>query len=47
MVDRWNAVRPPLPRDVRRELTEVYRADIAALEPLIGRDLSGWLADNR
>jgi Sulfotransferase family len=47
MVDRWNAVRPPLDPAVRRALTEVYRADIAALEPLIGRDLSGWLADNR
>jgi Sulfotransferase family len=47
MVDRWNAVRLPLDPAVRRALTEVYRADIAALEPLIGRDLSGWLDDNR
>jgi hypothetical protein len=32
---------------VRRALTEVYRADIAALGPLIGRDLSGWLDEDR
>jgi hypothetical protein len=48
VVDRWNAVRPPpLDPAVRRALTEVYRADIAALGPLIGRDLSGWLDGDR
>jgi hypothetical protein len=43
LLDRWNAARPPLARDVRRELTAVYRADIMALQGLIGRDLSRWL----
>lgn len=32
---------------VRRELTEVYRDDIALLQSLINRDLSAWLSDSR
>jgi Sulfotransferase domain len=47
LLDRWNSVRPPLSRDVRRELTAVYRADIVALQGLIDRDLSRWLDDDR
>jgi hypothetical protein len=47
LIDRWNAARPPLPQAIRRELTEVYRDDILALQGLLGRDLSGWLADGR
>ena len=41
-----NLQRPAaLPPQLRRELTErYYRADILALERLIGRDLSGWTA---
>lgn len=34
----------PLPMELRRELTSYYRADIQALEGLIGRDLGGWLS---
>jgi Sulfotransferase domain len=47
LVDRWNAVSPPLPPAIRRELTEFYREDIVALEELIDRDLSRWLDDGR
>ncbi|PLS83629.1 MAG: sulfotransferase [Actinobacteria bacterium] len=34
---------PPLPPEVRKELVELYREDILALQDLIGRDLSKWL----
>lgn len=34
---------PALPADLRRQLTDRYRADIIQLEALIGRDLSHWL----
>ncbi len=34
---------PPLDPDLRRELTEFYRADILELQDLIGRDLRHWL----
>jgi hypothetical protein len=47
LVDRWNAVRPPLPPAVRREITAFYRADILALQDLLGRDLSGWLSERK
>ncbi len=36
---------PPLPEDVRADLTEGYREDVLMLQELIGRDLSGWLDD--
>jgi hypothetical protein len=36
---------PPLPEEIRKELTEAYREDILKLEGLIGRDLSGWLGE--
>jgi hypothetical protein len=36
--------KPPLPDDARRYLIEAYRDDVAALEDLLGRDLSAWLA---
>jgi hypothetical protein len=36
---------PPMPQEVREELTEAYREDITKLEGLIGRDLSGWLGE--
>ena len=36
--------KPSLDVDVRRRITErIYKKDIVALAPLIGRDLSGWL----
>ena len=38
-----NLVKPPFPEEVRRDLIEGYREDVAKLETLIGRDLSGWL----
>jgi hypothetical protein len=38
-----NLIRPELDPDIRRELIEVFRADIAELERLLDRDLSGWL----
>jgi hypothetical protein len=38
---------PPMPEDARRELTEAYREDIAELQYLIGRDLSGWPVEAR
>ncbi len=34
---------PPLDPAIRRELVELYREDVLALQGLIGRDLSGWL----
>jgi hypothetical protein len=34
---------PPLPTEVRRQLTGGYREDILKLQGLIGRDLSPWL----
>jgi hypothetical protein len=34
---------PPLPSEVRRQLTDSYREDILKLQELIGRDLSPWL----
>ena len=42
---RWNAVpqkRPPLRSEFRKELAEAFRADIAELSDVIGRDLSFW-----
>lgn len=42
---RYNLVKPPpLSLELRRALTEEYRADILLLQELIGRDLSHWLA---
>ena len=34
---------PPLPKDLRRVLTDGYSEDITQLQALIGRDLSHWL----
>jgi hypothetical protein len=45
-LDAWLArglAKPPLADDVRAELVEIYRSDIALLEDLIGRDLSHWV----
>ena len=38
------ATPPPLDPEMRRALTEEYRADITRLQDLIGRDLSHWLS---
>jgi hypothetical protein len=40
---RQNLTRPPLPAELRRQLTEVYREDIQELQDMLGRDLSHWL----
>jgi hypothetical protein len=34
---------PPVPPEVRRQLTYSYKEDILRLQELIGRDLSAWL----
>lgn len=40
----WNSKSfPPMPEDIRQELTKAYRLDIQQLEQLIERDLSHWL----
>lgn len=47
--DRWRAgqlVRPPLDPALRSDLIELYRNDISHLARRLGRDLSGWLADD-
>lgn len=36
---------PPLPPDLRQQLSGIYREDILRLQDLLGRDLSGWLAE--
>jgi Sulfotransferase family len=38
-----NLDRPPLGEEVRRELAERYKEEVAKLEAAIGRDLSHWL----
>lgn len=38
-----NLVKPPMPREVRQRLVELFRSDILALQDLMGRDLSSWL----
>ena len=44
-VRRWNQGQPPsLDPALRRRLTDGFRPDVLALERLIGRDLSPWLA---
>lgn len=35
---------PPMPQQIRAELSEAYQEDILKLQELIHRDLSGWLA---
>lgn len=35
----------PLPPELRRQLTHIYRKDILCLQELIQRDLSGWLGE--
>jgi hypothetical protein len=37
------AARPTLSRDLRRELSDYFRDDVAELSRLLRRDLSGWL----
>ena len=39
----WNRRAVPFPADVRRQLIDIYRADISVLQHLIRRDLSAWL----
>jgi len=43
-VRRKNSAPPTFPGAVRRRLIDVYRDDVAVVEQLTGRDLSGWLA---
>ena len=48
-VRRWvlrDMERPPLDPATRARLVRVFRPDILALEELIGRDLSPWLAED-
>ncbi len=46
-LQRWNVNgrKPVMAAQTRRRLQAVYRADILRLQTLIGKDLSGWLAD--
>lgn len=39
--------REPIAPDVRGHLVDIYREDVSLLQALIGRDLSGWLANER
>jgi sulfotransferase family protein len=40
----WTVTKPPpLPPEIRGELTDLYREDVLKLQDLIGRDLSVWL----
>jgi hypothetical protein len=41
---RLNSRVPVLPAELRRELVDLYRDDIARTQDLIGRDLSAWTA---
>jgi len=43
ILNYMNASRPQLPSSFRRELIDVYRADILELADLLKRDLSTWL----
>jgi hypothetical protein len=38
--------RPPIRPATRAQLVRVFRPDVLALQELIGRDLSGWLAED-
>lgn len=43
---KWNTLsrpRPPLSPEMRRELAETFREEVALLGELLGRDLSHWL----
>jgi hypothetical protein len=40
---RANLTKPPLPVELRRQLTEIYREDIIQLQGMLQRDLSHWL----
>jgi hypothetical protein len=42
-VRNWNLARLEMPAELRRQLTDFYRPDIARLETLLHRDLSLWL----
>jgi len=47
-LDRLNSrAVPPMDPALRAELTQSYRADILALEALIGKDLSHWLVQDK
>ncbi len=39
-----NLHQPPLDRDLHQELRREFHDDLLRLQPMIGRDLSGWLA---
>lgn len=46
-VEAWrsrNLTKPLIAPGVRRQLVDLYRADIEILQQRLGRDLSGWLA---
>ncbi|PPS44229.1 sulfotransferase domain-containing protein [Chroococcidiopsis sp. TS-821] len=38
---------PPLAREIRQQLTDMYREDILKLQDLLQRDLSSWLVDKK
>jgi hypothetical protein len=42
--DRSMTPVPPMPPELRRRLATIFGGDVSALEELIGRDLSHWLA---
>jgi hypothetical protein len=43
---RGSAHRPSLEVEVRRELVDLFRDDVAQLERLLGRDFQDWLGDS-
>ena len=47
MLMTWNVTgrKPQMKRQTRRQLQTLFREDIFRLQELIGKDLSGWLAD--
>jgi hypothetical protein len=46
VLHRGNAHRPSLDVDVRRQLVERYRPDVALLEELLGQSFQDWLGDS-
>jgi hypothetical protein len=43
-VRRWNSRPLEFPRELRQQLSELYRDDIRRTEEIVGRDLSSWTA---
>ena len=43
-INQRNLVKPEMPREVRQDLTALYKDDILKLQGLLGRDLGHWLA---